>query len=194
MNFAVMKPAWLMCLTLATGVCAAQDRTCRDISFPGYVQVNGNGLRLNGLGVRKATFLKINVYVAALYVVQPLHDPKQLIESDTPQQLVLHFVRNVGVADLRKGFLEGFERSSGGQSAPLAARIAKLNSWMSDMQSGQQVLFNRAPHTGVQVSVNGVPKGTIDGDDFSRALLSIWLGSAPPNPELKSGLLGGECG
>jgi hypothetical protein len=188
-----MKYAWLICL-LAAGVCAAQDKTCRDISFPGHVQVNGNDLRLNGLGVRKATFLKVNVYVAALYVVQPVHDPRQLIESDTPQQLVLHFVRNVGVDDLRKAFLEGFERSSAGQSAPLAARVAKLNTWMSDMQRGQQLLFNRTPRAGVQVSVNGVPRGTIEGDDFSRALLAIWLGAEPPNPELKSGLLGGECG
>jgi hypothetical protein len=194
MNIPAMKHAWLICLTLATAVCAAQDKTCRDISFPGHVQLNGNELKLNGLGVRKATFLKVNVYVAALYVVQPQHDPKLLIESDTPQQLVLHFVRNVSVEDLRKGFTEGFERSSAGQSAPLAARIAKLNSWMSDVQSGWQVLFNRLPHAGVQMSVNGVPKGTIEGDDFSRALMSIWLGATPPNPELKSGLMGGECG
>ena len=189
-----MKRAWLVPLFLATAVCAAQDKTCRGISFPGHVQVNGNDLSLNGLGVRKATFLKVNVYVAALYVVQPLRDPKALIESDTPQQLVLHFVRNVGVDDLRKGFTEGFERSSGAQSASLAGRIAKLNTWMSDMHSGQQLTFFRVPHAGVQVSVNGVPRGTIEGEDFSRALMSIWLGATPPNPELKSGLLGGECG
>jgi hypothetical protein len=190
----VMKHAWLVSLLLATTLCAAQDRTCRDISFPGHVQVNGKDLRLNGLGVRKATFFKVNVYVAALYVVQPLHDPKPLIESDTTQQLVLHFVRKVGVEDLRKAFIEGFDRSSAGQSASLAQRIAKLNTWMVDMQSGHQLTFVRLPHAGVQVLVNAVPKGTLEGDDFSRALMSIWLGATPPNPELKSGLLGGECG
>ena len=194
MGIPVMKHVWLISLLLATTVCSAQDKTCRDITFPAHVQVNGNDLKLNGLGVRKATFLKVNVYVAALYVVQPGRDPKPLIESDTPQQLVLQFVRNVGVEDLRKGFAEGFERGGAGQSASLGDRIAKLNSWMSDVKSGQRLTFVRLPHAGVQVSVNGVPKGTIEGDDFSRALMSIWLGAAPPNPELKSGLLGGECG
>jgi hypothetical protein len=200
MDIPVMKHAWLISLLLAATVCTAQavcvaeDRTCRDISFPGHVQVNGADLKLNGLGVRKATFLKVNVYIAALYVVQPVRDPKPLIESDTPQQLVLHFVRNVGVEDLRKGFIEGFDRGGGGQSAALAGRIAKLNTWLSDVKSGQQLTFFRLPHAGVQVSVNGVPKGTIEGEDFSRALMSIWLGATPPNPELKSGLLGGECG
>ena len=195
MNIPALKPVWLIALLLATSVCAAQDKTCRDISFPGHVEASGSDLKLNGLGVRKATFLKVNVYVAALYVVQPVHDPKPLIESDTRQQLLLQFVRNVGVEDLRKAFIEGFERVSGGQSASsLAERIAKLNTWMTDMKSGHRLTFDRLPHAGVQVSINGVPKGTIEGDDFSRALMSIWLGATPPNPELKSGLLGGECG
>jgi hypothetical protein len=44
------------------------------------------------------------------------------------------------------------------------------------------------------VGVNGTVKGTIAGDDFGRALFSIWLGSRPPNPGLKAGLLGGGCG
>ncbi len=48
-----------MLATAAAG--AAEEVTCRDISFPRHVQVNGSDLTLNGLGVRKATFLKVNV-------------------------------------------------------------------------------------------------------------------------------------
>ncbi len=184
----------LLSLLLATGAATAEEATCRDISFPRHVQVNGSDLTLNGLGVRKATFLKVNVYVAALYVVQPAHDPKPLIGSDTPQQLTLQFVRNVGVDDLRKAFVEGFERDDVGQSAALKERVARLNAWMSDMKTGQRLTFIRLPHSGVQVVVNDVQKGLIEGDDFARALITIWLGATPPNPELKSGLLGGECG
>jgi hypothetical protein len=184
----------LLSLLLATGTAAAQEATCRDLSFPRHLQAGGSDLTLNGLGVRKATFLKVNVYVAALYVVQPTHDAKPLIDSDTPQQLTLQFVRNVGVEDLRKAFVAGFERNDVGQTAALKERVAKLNAWMSDMKSGQRLTFVRLPHSGVQVLVNEVKKGLLEGDDFSRALITIWLGAAPPNPELKSGLLGGECG
>jgi hypothetical protein len=45
----------------------------------------------------------------------------------------------------------------------------------------------------MQVDVNGTVQGTITGDDFATAFLSIWLGAHPPNPGLKSGLLGGTC-
>ena len=180
-----------LALFLASGTAAADAAICRDISFPRQVTVSGSDLTLNGLGVRKATFLKINVYVAAYYVTQPGRDPKPLIESDTPQQLTLQFVRNVGVDDLRKAFVEGFERVA---VSGLEQRVARLNAWMTDMKTGQRLTFVRLPHSGVQISVNGVQKGVIEGADFSRALISIWLGPAPPNPELKTGMLGGECG
>lgn len=53
--------------------------------------------------------------------------------------------------------------------------------------------FIRVPGSGMQVDVNGTLKGMIEGDDFARAFLSIWLGENPQTPELKSGLLGGLC-
>lgn len=64
---------------------------------------------------------------------------------------------------------------------------------MTDMKSGERLRFMVKPGAGVQVDVNGKPRGTIAGDDFARALLSVWLGSSPPNAELKAGLLGGPC-
>lgn len=62
---------------------------------------------------------------------------------------------------------------------------------MSDMAARQQMVFTSRPDAGVDV--NRTVRGTIQGDDFARAFLSIWLGDQPPNPELKAGLLGGVC-
>ena len=193
MKVSLVACACLIPLSLTSVAGAAPERTCRDVSFPEHLQVNGSDLALNGLGVRKATFLKINVYVAALYVAKPQRDAAALIDSETPQELVLHFVRNVDAADMRKAFREAFERGHAKVPPAMQERIAKLNSWMTDLKTGQRLTFLRLPHTGVQVSINGVSRGTIEGDDFARAFLSIWLGAEPPNSELKSGLLGGEC-
>jgi hypothetical protein len=145
------------------------------------------------LGMRRATLFKVNVYVAALYVTTPARDADALVSPNAPQELILHFVRNVGVSDLRNAWHEGFERAAKDQMPALSARIATLSSWMTDLKIGQRLSFIRLPGTGTQVSVNGTVKGIISGDDFSRALISIWLGPEPPNPELKSGLLGGTC-
>lgn len=172
---------------------AAVAGQCKGVDFPERLQLNGTTLTLNGLGMRKATFLKVNVYVAALYVTSPSRDAAALVNPNAPQELILHFVRNVGVSDLRNAWHEGFERAAREQLPALNARIAMLTGWMTDMKTGQRLTFLRLPGTGTQVSIDGTVKGTITGDDFSRAFISIWLGPEPPNTELKSGLLGGPC-
>ncbi len=177
---------------LVTGV--AHGKECKDISFPEQSQIEGSTLALNGLGLRQATMLKVNVYVAALYVTQASTDANAILGSSTPKALTLHFLRDVGAADLGKAWDEGFESNAKGQLPALKERIAMLKGWMADMKAGQRLTFTHKPGAGIQVDVNGTVKGTIKGDDFARAFLSIWLGAHPPNAGLKAGLLGGDCG
>ena len=177
---------------LGTGV--AQGKECKGVNFPDQAQVEGSNLTLNGLGLRQATAFKVNVYVAALYVAKTSSDPNALLGSNAPSELVLQFVRNVGADDLRKGWSEGFEKNSKEQLPALKDRIAMLNGWMADAKTGERLTFTLKPGAGVSVNVNGAVKGTVKGDDFSKAFLSIWLGADPPNPEIKAGLLGGACG
>ena len=175
---------------LATGLVQAKE--CRGISFPDTAAVEGTTLTLNGLGVRLATMLKVKVYVAALYVTKTSSDPGTILESTEPSELTLHFLRDVGAGDMTKAWDEGFEQNAAQLSA-LKPRLATLKGWMTDMKSGQRMSFTFVPGVGVKVDVNGAVKGTIKGDDFAKAFLSVWLGK-PPNPEIKSGLLGGNCG
>ena len=190
----MMRALWWTSLVSLLAAAPLYGRECRGIVFPEHVSVHGTNLTLNGLGVRKATILKINVYVAALYVASPTHD-SQVLLAGGPTQLVLQFVRSVSAKQMREAFTEGFEKGAKDRASfgTLAPRVEMLNSWMSDIQSGQRMTFVRVPGTGISVEVNGALKGTIPGDDFARAFLSIWLGDAPPNPELKAGLLGGSC-
>ena len=176
---------------------AAAAAECRGVQFPETIEVQGARLALNGLGMRKATFLKIRVYVAALYLPAAgprASDPQAIIASPGPMELVLHFVRGVGVHDIRNAFEEGFAAQGGGRvPAALATRVALLNSWMRDVSSGQPMTFVRIPGRGIEVELDGVSQGEVPGEDFARALFAIWLGDHPPNPELKAGLLGGRC-
>ncbi len=59
----------------------AQGASCRDVSFPEQVTVDGRTLALNGIGVRKATILRVEVYVAALYAATPSKEPSQISSS-----------------------------------------------------------------------------------------------------------------
>jgi len=194
-----MKPgmkgiALQACVVAALGSGLAHGKECKGINFPDQAQVEGTNLTLNGLGLRQATAFKVNVYVAALYVAKTSNDANTLLGSNAPSELILQFVRNVGADDLRKGWSEGFEKNAKDQLPALMERIAMLNGWMADVKTGERLTFIHKPGTGLQVDVKGAVKGIIKGDDFTKAFLAIWLGADPPNPEIKSGMLGGACG
>ncbi|HEY6482214.1 MAG TPA: chalcone isomerase family protein [Steroidobacteraceae bacterium] len=189
-----MQLRYLLAILLGAGMLhPAQGRECKGVAFADSAEIAGTRLVLNGLGVRQATIFRVNVYVAALYVVSPASDARRILDSDAASRLTMQFLRNVDAAELRQRFSEGFEKSSP-QSAPaLQGRIATFNSWMTDIRSGQRMTFTHVPARGVEVDIAGTLRGTIPGADFARALLRIWLGDTPPNPQLKSGLLGGSC-
>src|SRR5215831_18638562 len=176
------------------GVRAAHGKECLNVSFPDQASVDGNTLPLNALGLRQATALKVNVYVATLYVARASTDAGAILGASTPKQLILHFVRGVGRSDLTKAWDEGFEANAKGQLPALKERVEKFKSLMTDMKAGEQMSFTHRPGKGIAVDIGEAPKGMIEGDDFARALLSIWLGAHPPNAGLKAGLLGGPCG
>lgn len=180
-------------LTLTLTMALAQGEECKGVNFPEHVEVGGRDLTLNGIGLQKATFLKVDVYVGALYVTAASHDPNALIDSDGPQELILHFLRGVGVQDVRKEWSRDFVHVVPDRPVSLMERVATLNTWLTDLKGDQRLAFIRQPGEGIQVIVSGVVKGTIPGDDFARDFMSIWLGAAPPSPELRRGLLGGKC-
>lgn len=160
------------------------------VQMPDTVQVEGKALVLNGMGIREATILNIDVYVAGLYLESKSQDAGAILGSTQNKRLVLKFVRDVDRADITNAWSEGFQKNAGDNLPALQDRINQLNSWMADMKVGDSMQFSYAAGK-LQVQVKGAAKGSIAGDDFARAFLSIWLGK-PPNKGLKAGLLGKE--
>jgi hypothetical protein len=171
----------------------AYGKQCHGIDFPEHLDTGGTTLALNGLGLRTATIFRVSVYVGALYVPEPTRDAAAILSSPGPSELILHFVRNVGANDIRESWDKGFAHLPATQLAGFRDRIARLKSWTGDVKTGQRLRFVRVPGQGIQMSFDGALKGTLEGDDFARAFLAIWLGDSPPNPDLKRGLLGGSC-
>ena len=185
--------AALALLVLLTCSAPALGATCRDVTFPDSAKLGGTDLVLNGLGLRKATILSVRVYVAGLYLPQRSSDPGQILSANRPWRLELRFVRDVDAGDIRDAWQEGFGKSAPDKLGILQARIDVLKTAMTDFKTGQTLVFANDPAAGVAVSVNGAAPRAIPGADFATALLGIWLGPKPPNDDLKSGLLGGQC-
>jgi Chalcone isomerase-like len=114
-------------LITISGLGVAHGKECAGVSVPDQVQVEDSTLVLNGAGLRQATMLKVNVYVAALYTAKATSDPDAILGSSTPKQLVLQFVRTVGAADLNKAWEEGFTANAKPQ-LPARATISRARS------------------------------------------------------------------
>jgi len=183
-------------VALSTAVAAASPAygaECIGVQFPDSMKAGDADLALNGIGLRKATFLKVKVYAAGLYLPQKSGDPAKILATDQPWHLVLRFVHDADASDIREAFDDGFKKAAGDKFAALKPRVDALNAQMKDFKTGHYLAYTYQPKAGTVVDVNGARGAAIDGADFASSLLAVSIGPKPPNPELKSGLLGGKC-
>jgi hypothetical protein len=164
------------------------------VTMPDQITMGGKNLTLNGMGLREATFLKIDVYVAGLYLEHVSSTPATILAANEVKVLTLRFVRDVGHGDIVDAWNSGFKHNATVPLAQIKPAIDQLNKWMPSFDDGDTLTFVYIPGSGVTVAVNGVRKGTIAGEDFARSLFAIWLGPKPPSGDLKRGLLGKHPG
>lgn len=184
----MMRIAIFLMALLTVSPALAGERA--GVRMPDTTTVNNKTLHLNGMGLREATWLKIDVYVAALYVENVSSDAAALVAANETKMIVLKFKRDVGRGDITKAWSEGFKNNATVPVEKLKPLIDRLNAWMPSFNEDDILSFTIIPGQGVTVAVNGVRKGTLGDDDFARSLVSIWLGPKPPTKALKSGMLG----
>ncbi|MGI9305653.1 MAG: chalcone isomerase family protein [Gammaproteobacteria bacterium] len=162
-----------------------------DVSLDDTVTLDGSALSLNGAGVRKKLF--ISVYIGALYVEQKSGSADEILAQTGPSRILMHFLYKKLSADkLVDAWNEGFEGNLGeAQLGALGERIAQFNALFPDVVKGDVITLDYLPGQGTRMSVNDDAKGVVEGEDFHRALLRLWLGDKPATQSLKKAMLGG---
>ena len=177
-------------ITLAPTLARAQTAVEESgVQFPSSVPVDAHLLSLNGTGTRTATIFGIRVYAAALYTKSTTQNAKQLFDSQGPHQIVMHFLRGVSSEKLQDAWSKGLEKNNE-NAAQFAGSLKALNDVMRDVEDGDRLSVTFLPGMGVRVFFNQDEGRLIEDKAFAVALLRVWLGSSPPNPALKKGLLG----
>lgn len=156
------------------------------IKFEDKVNLDGKELVLNGIGIRKATFLKIKVYYGGLYLEQKSKDAMSFIGNNSPKQIVMNFVHDVDAKKLRSGFAEGLENANKNHAA-LKSQMDKFNACVTDVVKGDKFIVSFLAD-GVVLNAKGKACEKIAGQEFSKALLSIWFIN-PSDEGLTNGLL-----
>lgn len=149
-------------------------------------------LKLNGAGVRTKFFFKI--YVGALYLTEKQTSAEKILNSGKANRVSMDFLYDeVEKKKLVDAWVEGFEENVDEATfSALKKRLDAFNNMFSDLHKGDRVLLDYIPSKGTRVMIKGDVKGVIEGADFNRALLSVWLGEEPVTEDLKEAMLGVE--
>ena len=181
---------WIGLLTLAFSS-PLFSLTIEGVNVPAQTQINGQSLPLNGAGVRtvKLFVIPVKAYVAAFYAPAPLATWDALLASPGPLELTFTFLQSVGKAQVTESWQAQMQTSMTYKYAGLENDTQKFVSMFGAITKGEQQMLQFVG-SNTLVYDSGSLKGTIEGRDFQKALLSVWFGSSPVTPELKYALLG----
>jgi hypothetical protein len=151
-------------------------------------------LNLNGLGLRTATFLKVHVYVAALYVESVTHKAEEVLNPARGKQLSLHFVRDVSRDEMLDAIHHGLkDNATGAELTAAEAHLKNFQRVLPELRKGTVLNLAYRPKHGLHVFQGTKLLGVENDDGFANLLFRVWLGHKPPDTDLKAGMLGGAC-
>ena len=160
------------------------------VRFSETEKIDGTRLSLRGTALlRYMVFIK--AYVGSLYL--PKGVPSEDIFSPVAKRLELSYFHEIKAGDFAGATRKKIADNVSGEDLDrLEPRIDKLASLYRDVRPGDRYALTFLPGKGTELSLNGNSLGWIEGDDFARAVFSIWLGKDPIDTGFRDRLLGGS--
>jgi hypothetical protein len=180
---------------LSAGVAGrhAQAAQLAGVNFPATETAGNVTLVLNGIGLRTYSMFAINVYVAALYLQQPSHDSNTILASATDKILLLYFVHDVSVGQVRNAWRKGLLRNCPEPCEIKQSQLSVFLKSLTAMHAGETVRFVFSPD-GVRVYYDQALAGNIPDPEFARRMLAVFIGRYTTVPTLRRALLGPQPG
>ncbi|RZI82793.1 MAG: hypothetical protein EOP38_14895 [Rubrivivax sp.] len=162
--------------------------------FEDTLTMSDRTLRLNGLGLRGVAWIK--AFVAGLYLAAPSKDASQILAMQGPKRLRLKVMLEAPSLEMTKSMRNGVRRNEpAAMQARLLDRVNLLAAGIDGIgtfRPGDVLDLDFTPGQGTQLVLNGrALLKPIEGDDFYRAILKIFIGESPVDKRMKAGLLRG---
>ena len=174
---------------------AANAATVAGVELEESISVDeGEGLVLNGAGIRTRLILKL--YVGSLYVTEAMKgaDAQDIISADEDMLVQMNIrskllTRKKMVAAINSGL----RKSTGNNTAPIQEQISAMESALDEaLTPGDVLQISYNAQTGITTMIkNGESKAEMSGLEFKQAMFGIWLSDAPVQAKLKKAMLGG---
>ena len=182
----------LLLLGLLSTHLTALAKNVGDVVIPDTLTLpnSEHELQLNGAGLREKFFM--DIYVGALYLPARTTDGKAILADTGAASVLMRFVyREVSKDKIVEGWNDGLrENITPSQLRDLSERLARFNALFKTVRKGDTIRIDYNPAIGTEVRINGEWRGSVEGNDFFRALLKVWLGDHPVSSSLKDAMLG----
>ena len=155
------------------------------------IQIAGKSLLLNGLGYRKATFLKIKAYLGGLYLEEKSQESEKILNSKQIKRMRLLFVRDVSAEKIRNTWKDFYDENCEDSCEKLKPHLIALSEYLQDVKDGSVMDYTFFPDR-LEVRTDSKTKIEIKNTEFSKLVLSTWIGKKPVMESLKAQLLGLE--
>jgi len=188
MRFTGFAAALMLAVMIPFG--ASQAAELEGVQLSEQMQQGEQTLLLNGAGVRTKFFF--DIYIGALYRPKAGQQLAEIMQHPAPSAVVMHMLHSeVDAEKLVHGWQEGFEKNQDAAAMQaLQSRLAAFNAMFGDAHRGDVLLFDFLADATTVIVINGEEKGRVQGEDFQRALLAVWLGDHPADKTLKKAMLG----
>ena len=155
------------------------------------MRIDGHNLVLNGLGLRTLTFLKVKIYVAALYLPKKNSNAQAILASPGPKVIALHHIHSGSKSQVQDRYREGEKVNCGGGGcdAALQADFERLVASAEPVNEGDVTLYIVTDRS-FRVVFNGREVIAFAGNRLGNMIIEGFIGARPPSEELRAGLLG----
>lgn len=167
----------------------ARARRVADVDVPETAEVAGRTLALNGVALYEASFLQIDIFVAALYLEKPSHDAAIAASCDGPTEFDFFWLYDPSRDQIAEPWRETMRANAGADLGRFEARIERLVSHLRAPAEGQRWRFVYSPGVGLTLKIDEAPVVTIPGQDFCRLFMGGHVGERAES-DMRKGLLG----
>ncbi len=163
--------------------------TLAGVTLPDKADAAGQGLVLDGLGLRTKFFIK--VYVGGLYLPARERSASRVLAADGPRRMLFHFLYGVSAKQMCDAWDEGLADNSPQAGPEVKAAFHTLCGYMEDIPKGTEMTLTYLPGQGTRVEIGGKLKGTLPGKPTADAILASWIGPKPgPGEDFRQAVLG----
>lgn len=155
-------------------VALSDDTSCARVDcFASSIKVGEQDLPLRGTATYR--FWGFRIYTAALYA-PPTADRAQILSSDTPRALVLHYHYPVSAEQFIERSADILTDIPGLELETINDEANEMYSMFEDVKPGDRYSLTYAPALGEsELLLNNVSRGRVRGAQFAAAYFAIWL-------------------